>query len=83
LIDAPLDPDILIFCEDAQRVLVTDNWASMPTHVAGHFAAGRHHWGALEVRPGTGMGELASELDMFWFASEAEEWIDRFEYIPY
>jgi hypothetical protein len=45
--DAPplgtLDPDILHYLEQAQRVLVTGNRISMPAHVAAHVAAGGHH----------------------------------------
>lgn len=77
------DPDILIYCEAEQRALVTDNRRTMPKHAADHFAAGRHHWGVLVIRPDTTWGEIVQELRMFGGASEAEEWIDRVEYIPY
>ncbi len=30
-----------------------------------------------------GLGQMAYQLAMFWGASEAEEWIDRQEYLPY
>lgn len=78
-----LDPEILRYCEVEGRVLVTDNRKSMPGHIADHCNAGHHHAGVLEVRPGASIGVLAYDLYMFWAASEAEEWIDRREYIPY
>ena len=53
--DAPplgtLDLDILGYVEQAQRLLVTANRASMPAHVAAHRAAGGHHWGVFRLRP--------------------------------
>lgn len=45
--DAPslgtLDPAILLFCEVEQRAQLTHNRLSMPAHITGHFAEGRHH----------------------------------------
>lgn len=85
--DAPpletLDPEILIFCEIEQRLLVTDNRISMPVHVRDHHALGRHHWGVFRTRRRLSIGDLASELYLFWEASDAEEWRDRMEWIPY
>jgi len=37
------DPDILLYCEREQRLLITNNRASMPGHSADHLAAGHHH----------------------------------------
>ena len=38
-----LDPAILVWCEQEQRILVTNNRKSLPAHIAEHLAAGRHH----------------------------------------
>lgn len=43
------DPDILLYTEQAQRLLVTDNRTSMPGHITHHLTAGRHHWGVLYI----------------------------------
>lgn len=72
-----LDPDILVYCEVMQRVLVTDNRKSMPVQVTAPFSAGRHHWGIVEIDRKLSIGDMASQLQIFWGASEAEEWIDR------
>ncbi|HKS71210.1 MAG TPA: DUF5615 family PIN-like protein [Ktedonobacterales bacterium] len=77
------DPDLLVFCEADQLVLVTDNRKSMPGHVRDHFAAGRHHWGIFKIRRSLSSGQMVEELLMFWGASDAEEWIDRTEFLPY
>jgi len=77
------DADILRYVEHAQRLLVTKNRASMPTHVATHLAAGGHHWGVFRVRPGATIGQLSNEICLIWEASEAEEWIDQMRWIPF
>ncbi len=55
----------------------------MPIHEAAHFAAGRRHWGIFQLRHKRSIGELAYQLQLFWEASEAEEWIDQTEWLPY
>jgi hypothetical protein len=77
-----LDPDILLYCEQELRALVTENRSTMPEHEQAHFAAGRHHWGILELRPGYGIGVYLADLQLIWEASEAEEWVDQSRWIP-
>jgi hypothetical protein len=83
--DAPplgtLDPDILLYLASSQRVLITDNRQSIPSHIADHFAAGGHHWGIFEVRKEAPIASLIEEIYLYWSASEAEEWIDRVEWL--
>lgn len=77
------DPDLLRYLELGQRALVTSNRTSLPEHIAAHWAAGGHLWGVLWVRPGTPVGRLAQDLYLIWEASEAEEWIDRLDWVPF
>ena len=87
------DPDILRYverargrrttCSHRERLLVTKNRVSMPTHVATHLAAGGHHWGVFRVRPRATIGQLADEICLIWEASEAEEWVDQMRWIPF
>jgi hypothetical protein len=77
------DPDLLRFLELSQRVLVTSNRTSMPAHIEVHWAAGGHLWGLFWVRPLTPIGRLAQALFLVWEASEAEEWIDQLDWIPF
>jgi hypothetical protein len=76
-----LDPDILHYLEAEQRVLITDNRASMPVHLADHAAGGGRHWGIFEVRKDAPLGALADLIALYWEASETEEWIDRVEWL--
>ena len=85
--DAPsfgtLDPDILLYLESAQRLLITDNRKSMPGHLESHWASGGRIWGLFWVRPQTQIGQLAQALVLVWEATEAEEWIERVDWIPF
>lgn len=78
-----LDPDVLLYLERSQRVLITDNRTSMPSHLTAHWEAGGQLWGLFWVRPGTTIGELVEELLTIWEVSEAEEWIDKIGWIPF
>jgi hypothetical protein len=78
-----LDPAILDYLEVAQRLLVTDNRVSMPDHLENHWANGGHTWGLFWIKPETPIGRLAQELFLVWEASEAEEWVDRLDWLPF
>lgn len=78
-----LDPDLLRYLDLAQRLLVTDNRTSMPAHLEDHWATGGHLWGLIWIRPDATIGKFAQELFLIWDASEAEEWIDRLDWIPF
>lgn len=68
------DPTLLAFCEQAERMLVTLDRASMPDHVAAHMATGGHTWGVLLVTRRCSFRAMIDELILIWTASEAEEW---------
>lgn len=57
-----LDPDILIWCEANNFVLVTHNRASMPVHLTGHLAQSRHIPRILILNPDLGFGGNPEEL---------------------
>ncbi len=76
------DPSILLFVEEAQRMLITRNRISMPGHVADHIGTGRRHWGILRIRPRASIAELREAIALIWGASEAEEWQDYFDWLP-
>lgn len=78
-----LDPEILIYLERHQRLLVTNNRVSMPGHLTTHWESGHRIWGLIWIKPDTSMGTLIQELHLLWFASEAEEWENRIEWIPF
>ncbi len=77
-----LDPDILHYLSQTQRLLVTNNRRSMPDHLVEHWEKAGHISGLFWVRPKTSIGRLAQALFFVWDASEAEEWIDKIDWIP-
>jgi hypothetical protein len=79
-----LDPDILKYLEISQRALVTFNRTSMPAHLEDHWASGGHTWGVFWIRSRRiPINLLTRELFLIWEASEAEEWVDRLNWIPF
>jgi hypothetical protein len=78
-----LDPDVLGYLGMSQRLLVTDNRTSMPEHLKDYWQTNQQTWGLLWVRPATTMGTLAEELSLIWETSEAEEWINVIDWIPF
>ena len=77
------DPPLLWYCEAHDLLLVTDNRASMPVHLAEHLAAGRHVPGILVMRPSADMGGIIDALLLLYGASLPDEFRDRIEYIPF
>jgi hypothetical protein len=54
----------------------------MPVHLDRHLKAGHHVPGILMIRPGASVPALVEFLVLVAYASRAEEWQDRIEYIP-
>lgn len=76
------DIDLLAFCEQQQRILVSLDRASMPVHVAAHQADGGHIAGVLLVTRRCSLRQLLDDLILIWTATEAEEWRDSIHYLP-
>ena len=78
-----VDSELLGFCEQSQRMLVSLDRKSMPDHVAAHLAAQRHTWGVMLVTRCATLRSLIEDLLVIWSASEAEEWRDGLYYLPF
>jgi hypothetical protein len=48
-----LDPDLLMWCEENDRILVSDDRNTLPAHLRDHLAAGRHSPGVLLMKNNT------------------------------
>jgi hypothetical protein len=77
-----LDPEILIWCEANQFILVTNNRKSMPKHLAYHLLQGNHVPGILVINFEQSMGQIIEELITIAGASFDDEYQDRIEYLP-
>lgn len=76
------DPDILVWCEENEHILVTNNRASMPVHLANHLNAGRHMPGILVIKRNMPWGVLIDELEFIWQHISPDELIDQIKYLP-
>ena len=77
-----LDPEILIWCETYDSVLVTNNRSSMPVHLADHIAKNRHVPGILILNPDMSVGETLDELILIAEYSFENEYQDRIVFLP-
>jgi Domain of unknown function (DUF5615) len=84
--DLPLgstDADILRWSEREQRILVTFDKSTLPQHLAAHLQGGRHSPGVFMLRRSSRPSQAVAHLALVAYASEAWEWQDRIEFIPY
>ncbi len=77
------DPELLVWVEEDDRILVSNDRSTLIDHFLKHLAAGRHSPGVLIVKPGTGIGQLISELVLISEACTADEFFDRYQFIPH
>ncbi len=77
-----LDPEILIWCEENNFLLVTNNRKSMPIHLQDHLETGRHVTGIFTLNAEMSVGEIVDELVLIATASSAEEYHDQIIYLP-
>jgi predicted nuclease of predicted toxin-antitoxin system len=83
--DLPLRTDdrtILAWAERESRILITEDKATMPTHLAEHLAEGKSSPGVINIRPAFSIPEVLDHLILIAHASDAFEWRDRIEFIP-
>ncbi len=76
------DPDILDWCEKQAFLLVTNNRASMPSHVKDHLGQGRHIPGIIVMNDKMTVSETVEDLLLIWAASGENEYADRIVYLP-
>ncbi len=77
-----LDPEILTWIEINGYLLVTNNRASMPVHLAAHLANSHHIPGILVTPAPLRIGPLINVLLLVWGASLPDEYRDKITYLP-
>lgn len=78
------DPDVLVWIEENDLILVTDNRRSMPVHLRRHLAAGRHVPGILTVRQRiVDWRTILADLALVWNAAVPDDFRDRIDYLPF
>jgi hypothetical protein len=76
------DPELLIWCEEHEFVLVTNNRSTMPVHLADHLVAGRHVPGIIVIRRRARIGQVLEHFLALLGASFENEYQDRIVYLP-
>ncbi len=76
-----LDPEILFWCEEIGCILVTNNRASMPPHLAAHLAQGYHVPGILILNERMSIGEAIEELLLIAEEGIPSAYQDRITYL--
>ncbi len=77
-----LDPEILIWCEINDFILVTNNRTSMPVHLAEHLTQNRHLPGIFVLRKKAAIGQILEDLILIAEVNEPEEYRDIITRIP-
>lgn len=76
------DRDVLQIAARLERVLVSQDRATMPGHFA-HYNTSASSPGVILLRAATPIAAAIDDLVLIWSASEAEEWVDRLIWIPF
>ena len=76
------DPEILVWCEQNDFILITNNRKSMPKHLDDHLEAGNHVPGIFTINRKVNIKLIVEELILIIGASDKDEYIDRITFIP-
>lgn len=77
-----LDPEILFWCEENHCMLITNNRASMPLHLAAHLAQGYHVPGILILNERMSIGETIEELLLIAEEGIPSAYQDHITFLP-
>ena len=75
------DPELLVWCEEYDRILVSDDRNTMPGHLAAHIASGRHSPGVLLLKNGFRIPRVVESVVLIAVV-EPELCRDRVVFIP-
>lgn len=75
------DENVLGIAALENRILVTHDRKTMPTHFAG-FIEQRKSWGVLVVSQKVEINIVIEEIVLIWIASDAEEYVNSIKQIP-
>src|SRR5262249_43990044 len=76
------DPDLLVWTERADRILVSLDKRTLPAHLAAHLQAGGHSPGVLILRPRTTTARILFALILIAHAGDPIDYRDRLDFIP-
>ena len=77
-----LDPEILLWCEEYNFILVTNNRKSMPIHHNDHLTQGGHIPGIFILNPNLSPGQNIDELILIAECAIEGEYQDQIIHLP-
>ena len=77
------DPLLLELAANQDRILITHDRHTMTHHFGERLAAGNSSPGLFIVPQQSDIGAIIESLLLVWCASQAEEWRNRVEYLPF
>lgn len=77
-----LDPELLIWAERHERILVTFDKSTMRPHLDAHLRAGHSSPGIFQVRAKASIPEMIEYLVLAAHASDPGEWRNQCTFIP-
>jgi len=83
--DLPLgidDPALLVWAEQADRILVTADKETMIAHLADHWTAGHHSPGVFLIRRRSRLTDVVAFLSLAAGEDDDGQWRDSITYIP-
>jgi hypothetical protein len=75
------DIEVLAAAASEERILVTHDARTMPTHLA-EFVGSRRSSGVVVVPQSLAVSAAAEDLTLIWAATTPEEWTNRILYLP-
>lgn len=84
-VDLPLgstDPDILLWAEKEDRVVVTRDYNTMNRHLAAHLQSGHHCAGLFMIRPKATLRQVVDYLVATAHTADPAAFRDAYNYIP-
>ncbi len=76
------DGDVLLWAEAHTCMLVTNNRATMPVHLARHISQGRHVPGIIQLPRRLGISAVLDDLLLIWSVILPTEFQDQIIYLP-
>ncbi|MDQ2809307.1 MAG: DUF5615 family PIN-like protein [Chloroflexota bacterium] len=76
------DPVILAWAADTDRIVVTYDVRTMPSHAYTRVAAGQRMPGVIGIPKTLPFGDIITQLLLIAGASRAEEWNNTVRYLP-
>lgn len=76
------DPQILLWAEREDRILITEDKNTIASHLANHCHAGRRSPGVFMVRVGCSISQLVALLELVAHAGSPLDYENVITYVP-